>query len=51
MSRMVFRERKRKAVDLALNVTSLIDVLFLLAFSAGLCYAAFWAVQTLRAGL
>lgn len=30
MSRMVFRERKRKSVDLALNVTSLIDVLFLL---------------------
>ena len=30
MSRMVFRERKRKGVDLNLNVTSLIDVLFLL---------------------
>jgi len=30
MSRMVFRERKRRAVDLNLNVTSLIDVLFLL---------------------
>jgi biopolymer transport protein ExbD len=30
VSRMVFRQRKRKAVDLNLNVTSLIDVLFLL---------------------
>jgi biopolymer transport protein ExbD len=30
VSRMVFRERKRRSVDLNLNVTSLIDVLFLL---------------------
>jgi hypothetical protein len=30
VSRMVFHERKRKGVDLNLNVTSLIDVLFLL---------------------
>jgi biopolymer transport protein ExbD len=30
VSRMVFRERKRRGVDLNLNVTSLIDVLFLL---------------------
>jgi biopolymer transport protein ExbD len=30
VSRMVFRERKRRGVDLNVNVTSLIDVLFLL---------------------
>jgi biopolymer transport protein ExbD len=30
VSRMVFRERKRRGMDLNLNVTSLIDVLFLL---------------------